>query len=90
MRNGKGELKRGLRLCFWSGHSHGRYSGSSWYADAKFGDLARHCAAHVNVDSVGAKGNTVLADALSSNELFAVAAEAVRQQGGQELDGPTG
>ena len=83
----QGELKRGLRLCFWSGHSHGRYSGSSWYADAKFGDLARHCAAHVNVDSVGAKGNTVLADALSSNELFAVAAEAVRQQGGQELDG---
>jgi len=81
------QLRRGLRLCFWSGHSHGRYSGSSWYADARYGELARRCAAHVNIDSVGAKGNTVLADALSSNELFSLAAEAVRQHGGQELDG---
>ncbi len=83
----RGQLKRGLRLCFWSGHSHGRYSGSSWYADAKFRELARSCVAHVNIDSVGAKGNTVLADALSSNELFPLAAEAVKQQGGQDLDG---
>lgn len=80
-------LRRGLRLCFWSGHSHGRYSGSSWYADAKFMELAGRCVAHVNVDSVGARGNTVLADALSSNELFALAAEAVGRWGGQRLDG---
>lgn len=80
-------IRRGLRICFWSGHSHGRYSGSSWYADAKFRELAKHCVAHVNVDSVGAKGNTVLSDALSSSELFSVAAEAVREQGGQDLDG---
>ena len=83
----RAELKRGLRICFWSGHSHGRYSGSSWYADAHFAELARNCVAHVNIDSVGAQGNTVLADALSSNELFAVAADAVRSQGGEELDG---
>ncbi len=25
--------QRGLRVCFWSGHSHGRYSGSAWYVD---------------------------------------------------------
>lgn len=29
----KEQLYRGLHLCFWSGHSHGRYSGSTWYAD---------------------------------------------------------
>ncbi|KMO36891.1 hypothetical protein VP06_08950 [Methylobacterium aquaticum] len=80
-------LVRGLRLCFWSGHSHGRYSGSAWYADERFGELEARCVAHVNVDSVGAKGNTVLTDALSSHELFRVAAEAVERQGGQTLIG---
>ncbi|HEX9710766.1 MAG TPA: M28 family peptidase, partial [Candidatus Thermoplasmatota archaeon] len=29
----RGVLRRGLRLAFWSGHSHGRYAGSAWYAD---------------------------------------------------------
>ncbi len=83
----RNQLRRGLRLCFWSGHSHGRYSGSSWYADNRFRDLDRRCVAHVNIDSVGATGNTVLSDALSSHELFPLAAEAVQQQGEQVLDG---
>ena len=79
--------QRGLRLCFWSGHSHGRYSGSAWYADTHWDELDRRCVAHVNVDSTGAQGNTVLADALSSVELRGLAADAVRTQGGQELEG---
>ncbi|WP_100177128.1 M28 family peptidase [Bradyrhizobium nitroreducens] len=81
------DLRRHLRLCFWSGHSHGRYSGSSWYADVKFEQLSARCVAHVNIDSIGAQGNTVLSDALSSNELYALAAEAVSAQGGQEIEG---
>ena len=83
----RGQWKRGLRLCFWSGHSHGRYSGSAWYADTNFAELARRCVAHVNIDSVGAKGNTVLADATASSELMPLAREAVRTRGGQELLG---
>jgi hypothetical protein len=79
--------RRGLRLCFWSGHSHGRYSGSAWYADTHWDELVRRCVVHVNVDSTGARGNTVMADALSSAELFGLAAEAVKAQGGQDLDG---
>lgn len=79
--------RRGLRLCFWSGHSHGRYSGSTWYADHHWEELARRCVAHVNVDSTGARGNTVMSDALSSAELTGLAADAVRTQGHQELDG---
>jgi len=79
--------RRGLRLCFWSGHSHGRYSGSTWYADTHWDELVRRCVAHVNVDSTGARGNTVMADALASAELSGLAAEAVRAQGAQELDG---
>jgi N-acetylated-alpha-linked acidic dipeptidase len=79
--------RRGLRICFWSGHSHGRYSGSAWYADTHWDELVRRCVAHVNVDSTGAKGNTVLADAPSSAELYGLAKEAVWTRGGQELDG---
>lgn len=79
--------RRGLRLCFWSGHSHGRYSGSTWYADTHWEELAQRCLVHVNVDSTGARGNTVMTDALAAAELFGLAAEAVRARGGQELEG---
>lgn len=70
--------KRGLRICFWSGHSHGRYSGSAWYADAHWHDLDRRCLAHVNVDSLGGAGATVLANAASMAELHHLADEAIR------------
>jgi N-acetylated-alpha-linked acidic dipeptidase len=83
----RNEWRRGLRLCFWSGHSHGRYSGSAWYAEQYWRELARRCAVHVNVDSTGARGNTILADMPASAELRAVGAEAVLAQGGQELTG---
>jgi hypothetical protein len=51
-------LRRGLRLAFWSGHSHGRYAGSTWYADEAWHELHRRCAVHLNVDSTGARGAT--------------------------------
>ncbi|MDR7316609.1 hypothetical protein J2X83_002854 [Brevibacillus nitrificans] len=53
-------LRRSLRLAFWSGHSHGRYAGSAWYCDQNWEDLYENCVLHVNIDSVGAKGATVL------------------------------
>lgn len=52
------QLYRGLRLAFWSGHSHGRYSGSTWYADNYWEELYDRCVAHVNIDSTGARGAT--------------------------------
>ena len=48
-------LARGLRVAWWSGHSHGRYAGSTWYADQFAIDLARNCVAQVNCDSPGAR-----------------------------------
>ena len=83
----RAKWRRGLRLCFWSGHSHGRYAGSTWYADNHWHELVRRCVVHVNVDSTGAKGNTVLSDAPCSAELCGLASEAIRVQGGQEHDG---
>jgi len=79
-------LRRGLRLCFWSGHSHGRFAGSTWYADNHWTELADRCVAHVYADSTGARGNTVLADAQTSAELFGLGREAVAVRGAQELD----
>jgi hypothetical protein len=51
-------LRRGLRIAFWSGHSHGRYAGSAWYADHAWHDLHRRCVVHLNCDSTGARGAT--------------------------------
>lgn len=84
---GRARWRRGLRLCFWSGHSHGRYAGSTWYADHHWAELAARCVAHVNCDSTGGKGATVLADALSSTELRGLAAEAVLTEGQQQITG---
>ena len=81
------EWKRGLRLCFWSGHSHGRYSGSSWYVDSHWAELERRCAVHVNVDSTGGIGATVLTETAVPAELKALAAEAIRAETNQELQG---
>ena len=79
--------RRGLRLCFWSGHSHGRYSGSTWYADQNWDELERRCAVHVNVDSTGGVGATVLKNAAAAPELIALAGDAIGEQAGSEYAG---
>ena len=79
--------RRGLRVLVWSGHSQGRYSSSTWYAEQNWETIDRGCVAHVNVNSTGGKGNTVVADTAASWELAALAREAVRAQGGQEFSG---
>jgi len=56
-------FRRGLRLAFWSGHSHGRYAGSTWYADTFWEDLHENCVAHINVDSTGGQNAVVLSEA---------------------------
>ena len=57
----RGELRRGLRLAFWSGHSHARYGASAWYADNFWADLHDHCVCHVNAESTGGMGADNLA-----------------------------
>jgi hypothetical protein len=54
----RSHLRRAIRLCWWPGHSHGRYSGSTWYADTFFHDLAEGGLAYYNIDSPGVKGAT--------------------------------
>ncbi len=49
-------LKRGVRVCWWPGHSQGRYAGSAWYADHYWEDLYDHAVVNINIDSPGARG----------------------------------
>jgi hypothetical protein len=79
--------RRGLRICFWSGHSHGRYSGSAWYVDHHFEDLDRRCVAHVNVDSTGGIGADVLTENGVVAELAGLAKEATLVETGQHHQG---
>lgn len=49
----RGQLKRSVRIAVWTGHSTGRYGGSTWFVD-QFGlDLEKNCIAQVNCDSPG-------------------------------------
>jgi len=56
----KGDLRRSVRIAWWSGHSTGRYSASTWYADNMFHDLDRNCFLSMNIDSPGVMGATEL------------------------------
>lgn len=77
--------KRGMRVAFWSGHSQGRYSSSAWYADTHWEELERRMLVHVNVDSTGGLGNTVVADTAAAAELRSLAQEAIEAEGGQQF-----
>lgn len=78
------KLYRGLRLIFWSGHSHGRYSGSTWYVDNHWEELHDQCVAHVNVDSTGARGAIFYGSFPANLELGPFGEEIVRAHTGQE------
>jgi hypothetical protein len=53
--NQRDKLARTLKVAWWSGHSHGRYAGSTWYADQFAVELARGCVAQIDCDSPGAR-----------------------------------
>ncbi len=55
----RGELERGVRFAWWTGHSFGRYAGSGWYVDRYWADLDRHCVAYTNLDGPGRRRSRV-------------------------------
>lgn len=79
--------RRGIRICFWSGHSQGRYSGSAWYADNHWAELDARCAAHVNLDSPGGIGANDLTRTGAAGGLFRIAEAAIADETGQKLAG---
>jgi N-acetylated-alpha-linked acidic dipeptidase len=79
------DLSRDLRVCWWPGHSTGRYAGSTWYAE-QFGlDIEGNCVAQVNVDSPGAVHATEFEDMLCwMPEADALARNAIADVCGKE------
>jgi hypothetical protein len=75
-----------VRLAFWSGHSHGRYASSAWYADCHWHELHERCVCHVNIDSVGAKGASVLEEAPAMAETYGFGKQILEEVTGAELD----
>jgi hypothetical protein len=53
----KGELARGVRFAWWTGHSFGRYAGSGWYVDRFWADLDQHGVAYTNLDGPGRRAS---------------------------------
>lgn len=78
-------LRRTLRLAFWSGHSHGRYAGSAWYADEYWAELNRNCVAHVNIDSPGGAGATVIEEPQVMGEALRLLQEVLGSFSGRPL-----
>ncbi len=83
----KQKRHRGIRFAFWSGHSHGRYSGSTWYADNHWDELNARCVVHVNVDSTGGMGSTINRHAFSMPETRGVADRVIRALEGGSFEG---
>ena len=80
----RGDLTYGLRFCWWPGHSTGRYSGSTWYADTHFAELRAACLGYLNIDSPGVRGATVWDCRYNMGEIEGLTAAVVRELSGQE------
>ena len=81
------ELKRTLKVLWWSGHSHGRYAGSTWYADQFARELSEHCILHVNCDSPGCRWATDYGGAMFMAEAAGLGRGAIRDVAEQEARG---
>lgn len=81
------DLKRTVRVCWWPGHSHGRYAGSTWYADRFALDLDANCVAHINCDSPGCRWATVYENVMWMSETEDVARSAIEAAARQDAEG---
>jgi hypothetical protein len=81
------KLRRKLKLAFWSGHSHGRYAGSALYCDEHWEDLHENCVLHINIDSVGGKGATILTEANCMAETKELAQRVIKELASDDFEG---
>ena len=77
----RAQLRRGLVVAWWPGHSNGRYAGSTWFADHQFIELRDRAIAYVNVDGIGQKDAKTYSSAASAS-LAGLATNVVRARAG--------
>ena len=80
----RASLRHGLRFAWWPGHSTGRYSGSTWYADAFFDELHARALGYLNIDSPGPRDAAIWDCRYNCGEIEAVTGATVRELSGQE------
>src|SRR3989441_2433588 len=80
-------LRRSVRIAWWSGHSRGRYAGSTWFADAFAMDIDENCVLHINCDSPGCRWATVFEDVFWMSEAEGIARAVIRDVTGQDSSG---
>jgi N-acetylated-alpha-linked acidic dipeptidase len=83
----QGQLKRSLRIVIWSGHSTGRYAGSTWFADTFAIDLEENCIAQVNCDSPGCRWATSYEHMMWMSETNEFCQQAIQDAVGQKSAG---
>ena len=81
------DLARSIKIAWWSGHSTGRYAGSTWYADTFGLELARNCIAQVNIDSPGCRWATEYYDISRMKEAEDFCVQAIKDATGQDAEG---
>lgn len=79
------KLRRTVKICWWPGHSTGRYAGSTWYSDTFALDLDANCVAQVNCDSPGCRWATEFLNVSVMSEAHDFLAEVIRDVAGKEL-----
>lgn len=80
----RAELKRGIRIAWWPGHSNGRYAGSTYYCDREFESLRKHCVAYINADSPGSRFGVIPLVRSTLSEKPGYFEDAVRDVAGAE------
>ncbi len=83
----RGSLKRSVRICWWPGHSTGRYAGSTWFSDAFALDLEQNAVSQVNCDSPGCRWATEFNNLSRMTETEGFLAEVIREVAGKALNG---
>lgn len=78
------QLRHGARFAWWPGHSTGRYSGSTWYADSHFRELRERCLGYLNIDSPGVRETSIWDCRYNMGEVEAITASVVEELSGQQ------
>jgi hypothetical protein len=78
------DLKRNVRLAFWIGHSHGRYAGSTWYADHFWDNLRDNCVGYFNIDQVGFRDGSVFR-LLATEDISGWVHDVIERESGQDI-----
>lgn len=74
-----------IRIAWWTGHSNGRYAGSSCYASDNYSDLKKNCLSYVNIDMPGLKGAEKYSNVSSGPELFSLASKYIKKLTNQDV-----